>query len=312
MKVSIIIPVYNNASTLRRCVDSLSVQTYKDIEIIIVNDGSEDNTATVAATLAASDKRIQVINCKNGGLSVARNTGLTVATGDIIMFVDGDDYVDSDYCQQAVANMTKYGSDICIMGYLYEEEGVVEKHVLSKQVGLMSKNEVMIKVSDLNMGNFVWCKAFRAHLFNYVKFLEGKNYEDIHIFYQLAELANKISYCPITAYHYVQHANSIATTLSKRNIHDSFEAASTQYDYFIEHYPQAAEAAQKYLLLASVRYCLYMERDKLYTKAGEYLKKLPIPVDLEKKYRWPILLFRQMPFIWGGVRWGVQRFHSTK
>lgn len=312
MKVSIIVPTYNGGSTLKKCVTSLSAQTYTDIEIIIVNDGSTDNTATLATSLAHGDDRIQVITQENGGVSAARNTGIKAATGDILMFVDGDDYVDPDYCRLAVENMTTYESDICIMGYLREEGASIEKHLLAHPVGLMAKDEVMVKTSDLDMGNFVGCKAFRAYLFEHVQFLEGKNYEDIRIFYQLVELAAKISYCPVTTYHYVQHPNSIVTTLSKRNIRDSLEAATVQYEYFARNYPQAAQAAHEYLLVVAVRYCLYMEHDDLYNQAQRYLRELPIPAGLKKKYRWPMILFKRLPFTWGLVRWAAQRLQPAK
>lgn len=314
MKVSIIVPTYNGGSTLKKCVTSLSAQTYTDIEIIIVNDGSTDNTATLATSLAHGDDRIQVITQENGGVSAARNTGIKAATGGILMFVDGDDYVDPDYCRLAVENMTTYESDICIMGYLREEGASIEKHLLAHPVGLMAKDEVMVKTSDLDMGNFVGCKAFRAYLFEHVQFLEGKNYEDIRIFYQLVELAAKISYCPVTTYHYVQHPNSIVTTLSKRNIRDSLEAATVQYEYFARNYPQAAQAAHEYLLVVAVRYCLYMEHDDLYNQAQRYLRELPIPAGLKKKkkYRWPMILFKRLPFTWGLVRWAAQRLQPAK
>lgn len=312
MKVSIIVPTYNGEKTLKKCIASLTAQTYSDVEIIIVNDGSTDNTAIVATTLADTSESVQVIDCENNGVSVARNIGIEASTGDILMFVDSDDYVDPNYCQQAVDNMTKYGTDICIMGYLREEGSIIEKHVLSRKDGLMSKSEVMISTSDLDMGNFVWGKAFRAKLFKNIRFIKGKNYEDIQIFYQLVELATKISYCSVATYHYVQHANSIATTLSKQNIHDSFEAAAEQYEYFLKSYPQAAEAAQSYLMLASIRYCLYMSHDELYTDAQRYLKELPIPTGLRKKHRWPMALFKYLSFTWGIVRWGVQHLQPIK
>lgn len=312
MRVSIIVPVYNSAKTLKKCVESLIAQTYKDIEVIIVNDGSTDNTARIAEQVARIDKRIRVITRENGGLSAARNTGIAVATGDILMFVDGDDYVEPDHCQHVVTNMGEYNTDICVMGYLREEEDAVEKHILSRKAGLMTKDEVMVKASDLDMGNFICFKAFRFHLFDQIRFPEGKNYEDIRIFYQLVELASKISYCPVTTYHYVQHANSIVRTLSKRNIRDSFEASTIQYEYFVQNYPQAAKASQDHLLVVAVRYCLYMEHDELYTKAQSYLKKLPIPSGLNKKYRWPMILFKRLPFTWGLIRWGVQRLQPAK
>lgn len=121
-KVSIIVPVYNVEAYLPQCMDSLVNQTYENLEIICVNDGSPDRSAEILQQYMVQDARVRVITQENQGASVARNQGLSVARGDYIMFVDGDDWIDLDTCQRAVETAEKHGADVVFWSYIREYE----------------------------------------------------------------------------------------------------------------------------------------------------------------------------------------------
>lgn len=119
-KISIIVPVYNVAPYLRQCLDSLVGQTYRNIEIICVNDGATDESGEILAEYAAKDSTIKVISQKNAGLSAARNVGFSFATGDYVMYVDSDDWIDLETCETAVAIAVKHKADIVFWPYIRE------------------------------------------------------------------------------------------------------------------------------------------------------------------------------------------------
>ena len=141
-RVSIIVPVYNAAPYLNQCVSSLTNQTLKEIEIILINDGSTDDSLAVCAALAATDDRIRLIDKPNGGVSEARNDGLRAATGAYVGFVDPDDWVDTDMYERMLATLTAAQAEICLCNYVKEtKEGTVP--VLVKQSGTIEKEAIL-------------------------------------------------------------------------------------------------------------------------------------------------------------------------
>ena len=140
--VSIIVPVYNAAPYLNQCVDSLTNQTLKEIEIILINDGSTDDSLAVCVALAATDDRIRLIDKLNGGVSEARNDGLRAATGEYVGFVDPDDWVDEDMYERMLTTLTKADSDVCMCNYVKETKEGTDP-VLMKQTGIIEKDAIL-------------------------------------------------------------------------------------------------------------------------------------------------------------------------
>ena len=141
--ISIIVPIYNVELYLRRCVYSLITQTYKKIEIILVDDGSPDRCGEICDEYAKADSRVRVIHKTNGGLSSARNAALDIATGDYIMFVDSDDWIESNCCEELVKKIMEYNADIVAFGlnYVYDSGKIVKS--LSGLTGLADKEMCM-------------------------------------------------------------------------------------------------------------------------------------------------------------------------
>lgn len=210
-KLSIIVPVYNVEDYVEECIKSLIQQKYKNIEIIIVNDGSKDNSLLICEKYAKKDSRIRIYTKENGGLSDARNFGLEKASGDYITFVDSDDYVSPNIYVIMIENLEKYNAQIsCCNIFMTTNESIYEKHKI-EQLTVFSSQEA---ISDLVDGDCLidyasWNKVYRKELFKYIRFPKGKIYEDMHIMIPLFDMCEKIILTPIPLYYYRQRELSI-------------------------------------------------------------------------------------------------------
>ena len=145
VKVSIIVPVYNVEKYLSKCLESLINQTLKDIEIICVNDGSTDNSLSILKEYANKDSRIKIIDKQNEGVSVARNTGIEVATGEYLIFVDSDDYLVENACEKALNTIEHNNSDICIFGHYDLVDEKLVKSSVNKDIIKAQKQNNQLK-----------------------------------------------------------------------------------------------------------------------------------------------------------------------
>ena len=211
-KVSVIVPVYNVEVFLKRCVHSLQNQTYSNIEIILVNDGSTDNSAAICDMYAEEDDRIKVIHKSNGGLSDARNVGLEKATGKYISFVDSDDYVDSNFIMRLVSSCIRYNCKIGKIGMMpvFDDDGVNNiKDDSSVDDKLYTTEEYLQEINRINSGFSVCNKIFEKELFNEIRFPKGKLHEDVAVIYKLVAKSGKIVDISENLYFYYHNPDSI-------------------------------------------------------------------------------------------------------
>lgn len=222
-KITVIVPVYNLEKYLERSVTSICNQTYKNIEIILINDGSKDNSLSIMKTLAIRDNRIHVINKENGGVTKARLEGVKVATGTWIGFVDGDDFVEPDMYERLLNNAIKYNAQISHCGYQMVFPDHVDYYYNTEKI-ILQDNTVGIK--DLLEGSFVepgLCnKLFHKTLFQ--KMLQEnsidmsiKNYEDLLMNFYLFKKSNLSVYEDWCPYHYILRKGSAATAKINRH-----------------------------------------------------------------------------------------------
>lgn len=221
-KISIIIPAYNIEKELARTLDSVLVQTYENMEIIVVNDGSKDGTGAVIDAYAAKDSRIKAIHKENGGVTSARLRGLAEATGDWIGFVDGDDWIEPDMYAHLMKNAREYGADISHCGYrMVFPNGRVDWYY---NTGRLVEQDRKTGLRDLVEGKFVEPglvnKLFRTSLFTDLDRRMDtsiKINEDVLMNYYLFKESSRAVYEDFCPYHYVLRAGSAAT--SRVNIH---------------------------------------------------------------------------------------------
>lgn len=247
--ISVIVPVYNVEKYLNDCVSSIVNQTYKELEIILVDDGSSDLCPSMCDEWAKRDKRIIVIHKKNGGLSDARNAGIEISTGEYIGFVDSDDYIELNMYELMLAALKKNDADYCACGVQTEyEDG---RSVFRKREFFVGDSEQTLEMlyNDNEFPVWSWCKLSTRELWNTLRFPVGKNYEDAFTTYIVIDNAKKIVRIPEMCYHYRIRANSIMTenSFSEKNLNECC-AWEENYLFVKVNYPRVAPAARYYWL----------------------------------------------------------------
>lgn len=204
--ISIIVPVYNADKFLSKCLDSILTQTYNNIEIILVNDGSSDKSGEICDEYAEKDSRIKVIHKENGGQSTARNCALDICKGDYIGFVDADDWISSDMFETLCKNLEQADADIsiCQCKKVNKREDVPLKN--STEFILLDRQKTLEyfykqRVFECHM----WNKLYRRNLFDNIRFPEGKIYEDEDAMYKLLWGISTAVYTDKECYYYYEH-----------------------------------------------------------------------------------------------------------
>ena len=228
--ISIIVAAYNVEKYLDRCIKSLVLQTYPYLEIILVDDGSTDETGKICDEWTRKDKRISVIHKENGGLSDARNAGIGKAHGKWLGFVDGDDYVADTMYEHLYQHRIENGITVC--GYQTEESGNLQEHY-SIERRLEPKEAVELYLTNelysicygkfTYWGSYAWNKLYDRSLFARISYPIGKKYEDMYVIMDLVYQAKYIQFIPSCEYIYVQHSESITHDFSNI-LHDSLQA----------------------------------------------------------------------------------------
>ena len=216
-KISIIVPVYNMEKYVARCLDSLCRQTYENVEILCVDDGSTDGSAAILEAYKKQDRRICVFQQANGGLSVARNTGLQHAVGKYVMFCDSDDWFEPDMCQKMYTCMTDTQADAVVCNTIFEEETPHQPGESSRRVNKKYYNRdtsEMIKINRKNRFNInvmMFNKIFRRDIIvqNNIVFPKGCTHEDDAFWYMYSFYAKNVYMLACPLYHYLLRQNSI-------------------------------------------------------------------------------------------------------
>lgn len=231
-KVSVIIPVYKVEKYLKRCIESVVNQSYKNIEIILVNDGSPDKCGEICDAYAKIDSRIKVIHKENGGLSSARNAGLDIASGEYIMFVDSDDWIEED----SLEKLDKYmdmSYDIINFKFRFAK-GKTKNIELNDKLKDSYECDLLSYIDKLFLGEldfFIWNKLYKKNLFDKVRFPEGRNYEDLATIYKLYFKAKNIIVTDYTLYYYwLGNSNSITSNSTIKNMTDYLLSAKEIYE----------------------------------------------------------------------------------
>lgn len=248
--ISIIVPVYNVKAYLERCLDSIRGQTYRSLEIIVVDDGSTDGSGDICDKYARLDNRIKVIHQDNAGQSAARNKALSVAQGEFLGFVDADDWIDRDMYEFLYNLILENHADISICSHYVEKQGKTKVRYSSGVKTVFSRNEaIRALVVDKRVRNYVWDKLFRRQLFNEIQFPEKQIFEDIAISYHVFYKANRVVMQDYPKYHYLKHEQS--TTQGKT--------------YNLEN---------EYLLFLTIyKQVIFVQEKKIWNKAPIYLHR---------------------------------------
>lgn len=247
--ISIIVPIYKVENYLRRCIDSLIHQNYPDTEIILVDDGSPDKCGTICDEYAQKDARIKVIHQKNGGLSAARNSGIDFAHGDYLMFVDSDDWVETNFCSFALKKCIETQSDIVVFGYndVYENK-TVKKSIAFENEKQYSREEALKELHGGKILSFAWNKIYKADLFKTgIRYPKGRLFEDIGTTYLLFHQANAVYLASGATYNYQKREDSIlGKKMKAKDSIDWFDLEMERFQFMRLNYPDVAENLWKY------------------------------------------------------------------
>lgn len=212
-KISVLVPVYNSEKYLVKCIGSILNQTYKNIELIIINDGSNDKSYDIIEEYKNKDSRIIVIHTENKGVSHARNVALDNAKGNFITFVDSDDYIDEDYLDILYKTLKKENADISTCNCRFIEEDTNKSYTKNFGIDKVLIMDSEKAVENLFYYNYIrhspWGKLYKKELFNNLKYIENKNYEDLELTYKIFLQAKKIVYIPNSKYNYLLRKGSI-------------------------------------------------------------------------------------------------------
>ena len=278
--ISVIVPIYNVEKYLARCVDSIVNQTYKNLEIILVDDGSPDRCPQMCDDYAEKDSRIKVVHKKNGGLSDARNAGMAVATGEYISFIDSDDYVSDDFFECLLDVMNKENSDIaeCSVVKFYEDNRFDEFSDDLSVKTYDTQDAMSALIAENQFHQHVWNKLYKTELVKDIPYAVGKLNEDEFWTYQVFGRANKVSKLNKTMYYYFQRNSSIMGVGYNIRRLDALEGKANRQKYIENNFPDLSTQA-KIDLYGS---CMFAYQSVLKSMSGADKKKA---LELIRKYR---------------------------
>lgn len=246
--ISIIVPVYNVEKYLPKCLDSIMNQTYKNLEIILVDDGSTDNSGIICDKYSEGDRRIKVIHKENGGLSDARNKGLDIAKGEYVGFVDSDDYIAEDMYEYLYAFILENNLDVamCASCDVYEDKIIYPKNFESI---ILDKKEKIIENIFINpfggAAVSVCSKLFKYDVIKNIRFDFGKTYEDVYFLLKWIANTNNFGRGDKVKYYYVQRGESIThQKFYNDKILDVVDGYKKNYKIISQKYPEATKAAE--------------------------------------------------------------------
>lgn len=275
--ISVIVPVYNAEKYIKKCLDSIINQTYRNLEIITVDDGSTDNSGLICDEYAKKDSRIIVIHINNSGVSAARNQGLKIAKGDYIGFVDSDDYISENMYEMLFSAMKKDDADLVCCNYIQ----VNEQGIPFSDQQLPIKDECITAEEALSYFILWGCyyvapcnKLYKAHIFHTLTFPVEKRYEDLYIIHKIISQCNKISHVSKVLYYYARHEGSF--TLEKFNIQefDFAEAMINIYKYARHnHYPDLKDYCVRRLSYKFEEYWEQIKMNSAYKKRYSEIKR---------------------------------------
>lgn len=304
--ISVIVPIYNVESYLDKCVSSIVNQTYSNLEIILVDDGSPDNCPAICDAWVEKDSRIQVIHKTNGGLSDARNAGIAVATGSLIAFVDSDDWIERDFFEYLYEAMDSYSADVaeCSTRFV-DEKGIVLRirKVATENANCLTALRRL--VLEDGVYQTVWDKLYRREVIQDIPFEVGKYNEDEFWTDQVLMKSNSVAFVSRPLYNYLQRGGSIIGTGYNIRRLDGLDARF-QRMHRLQAYSELANLSRQQFILDCMWHlqCAYryLDSEEAYDAQERILRlKMQTPkvewrrLTLNLRYRVWYVLFRSMP-----------------
>jgi len=285
--ISVVIPVYNLEKYVDKCIHSVVNQSYKNLEIIIVDDGSTDGSASKCDAWEKKDSRVKVIHKANGGVSDARNKGIETATGSLLVFVDGDDYIDTDLVEYLYDLMCSNDADISVCQHRkVDDYGNVIAELAYEDVSI-SGNEACMQAYYTNpsVNSVAWGKLYKMSLFENLRFPVGKYHEDVFMTYKAIAQCERIYVGGKVKYNYFTRKGSITNSDFHTKHLDAIYGYLEQRDFIETNYPQLLRHSNSRILYASNQVLLRMIRSG-YSPDNELRNEMQ---NYYRKYEWDFL-----------------------
>lgn len=269
--ISVIVPIYNVEKYLSKCVDSIINQTYNNLEIILVDDGSPDNCPKICDEYAKKDDRIKVIHKENGGLSDARNAGMKIATGEYISFIDSDDYISNNFIETLYSAMKAENSDIIECDIVRFEEGTEPYFENGKGEinSFTTEKALSLLIAENKFHQYVWNKLYKAEFVLNIQFTKGKLNEDEFWTYRIFGQAEKVTKINKPMYFYLQRGGSIMGESFNLRRLDALEAKTERQKYIEANFPKLEKQA-KFDLFGT---CIFMCQSAMKFMQGKEKKQ---------------------------------------
>lgn len=251
--ISIIVPVYKVEEYLPKCVESLIGQTYKKLEIILVDDGSPDRCPMLCDEYALQDSRIKVIHKENGGLADARNAGIDIMSGEYVTFVDSDDYIHPQMVELLFKAMEQEKSDVAVSSWesvTEQDEKNYPVYAIDQYTNFTGKEiqeKYIIKSDDRITFTVAWAKLYKSELFQTIRYPKGKLHEDEYTTYKVLYNAERITYVDVPLYYYLTRESSIMGAFKAKRF-DIFGGYLERVEFYLQHKEEVL--AKKTLFLA--------------------------------------------------------------
>lgn len=304
--ISIIVPVYKVEKYLDGCLESIVNQTYQNLEILLVDDGSPDNCPRLCDEWAQKDSRIKVIHQSNGGLSAARNAALKVAAGEYYAFVDSDDYIEDTLCEQVMNVFAKHDVDIVVFDcWRVDEENNKLGSTEKITEGVLGQESALAELMKGNINNYICNKIYSKKVFEGMSFPVGRLWEDVATAYKLFMKAEHIYCLPEKLYYYLQRVDSITNTINEKGLESLFLARHSSYLDLKEVYPNVGEMVFSKVALCAIRLydrSLWAEIDpQILKEARAFLAKNRNQI-LNNKANVTYMLYYRMPKVYDILR----------
>lgn len=288
--ISIVLPIYNVENYLCTCIESVLSQTYKNLEIILVDDGATDSCGKICDEYVEKDKRIVVYHKENGGLSDARNYGLERCKGQYITFIDSDDYIDPDYIDYLYSVLIKYGTKMSICQHkVHYDNGKIKDlgHMGDEKLNSKKCLERMLYHDVIDTS--AWAKLYRTDLFENIRYPKGKIFEDIGTTYKLMLASGQIACGYEAKYHYIFHENSIVNSSFSVKKLDMIEMTDEMAENVLKIYPDLLDAVKRrqvYARFSTLNQMIDVKDrkcKKIRNQIIEYIKKNSLLIMLNPK-----------------------------
>ena len=281
IRLSVIVPVYNVEKYLKKCIESILAQSFKDFELILIDDGSTDSSGKICDEYEKRDARIIVIHKTNGGLSSARNAGLDIAKGKYIGFVDSDDWISPQMYEKLILMCEKNDLDMAVCGVKKCYNDSSKDYICYNTINdkILNREEAITEIFvNHSFGEEACNKIYKKDIFKTIRYPEGKIHEDTYCICDIVDMCRKIGYSKEIGYFYYQRSNSIMNSVTP-NI-DKIESVSKVLEY-LKHYSKIYFKCSSGLLSAPLRNLSYILKEKTKNN-NKYLKGLK---SFYRKYR---------------------------